>query len=245
MSRAATPDVFVVVPFARPSMASNVMANFIRQSYEKKRLLLVQNGAAAGTVSTNGLVDVVLDSEASPGAARNAAIEWLTLNEPGAYYVAMDDDDIYGADYVAEHATLAQRGTVWCKKNMWALLDSGLYHFNQGPGFGGEVTGNLMGATFGGWVSDVSMARFDPDLSCCEEIQFGEGLRAAGVRVRCSSGRHFCYIRTNPIDHQWQASERKFHRYIGPSVRVDAAPLEVIDTVPYGPSAREGGPRWS
>jgi hypothetical protein len=222
-------DLWVVVAASRPDKAENVLGNYLRQGILSARLLIVENGDAVGLYEGLRSVDARIQSEAHHSLAKNAGLAWLRENHPGAYYVAMDDDDYYGTGYLAEHARKAERGVVRGKRNGWVQFDSGLHYFFR-PGEEDDEAVSLSGGTIGGYVDEIP----DFPVQVAEEHGFCEEARARGLSVRYLSTKHYCYSREgDPKSHAWMAREEKVHRMLGSkSVKVDGHWVEWVDTVP-------------
>ncbi len=92
--------IAVIVPFSRPTMAENVIANIKRQRLpEPAILIVVENGSGVGGFDKYRLHGAVVQSEQGCTHARTAGLqkarelgcEWFTL---------WDDDDWYGPGFV-------------------------------------------------------------------------------------------------------------------------------------------------
>lgn len=99
------PLVSVVAPTCRPENVSTVIENFDRQNYTHKELVIVINGepsvAKRLQMEYSNRSDIVWDSVPSDrftGSALNRA----NLKASAELAVKMDDDDIYGANHLAD-----------------------------------------------------------------------------------------------------------------------------------------------
>lgn len=220
------PDIWVVVPLSRPGQARHVAGCFEMQTYQRKRLCVVENGSAVGAFKRLGLrADLVLSSEPHHSVAKNTGIRAVSDAFPDAYYVGMDDDDYYSKHYLDEHAALAQRGQVAGKWNGLVAFDSGLVYFPRGA----EPT-RFIGGTIGCFASEA------PEFfeTVAEEGEFCAGFE----RSQLLSHRHFVYNRCgDPMNHAWKASEKKMWRRLGgKGVRLSGHWSDWIDAdVPAGP----------
>lgn len=104
-------SVVVVVPLSRPSMVPNVLENFERQTFQAKRLLIVENGRALGHWQGPGEV-LRAPGVASAGAAKNVALAHLraSLPESRNFVSIFDDDDYYGPRYLEEQVQVLSQG---------------------------------------------------------------------------------------------------------------------------------------
>jgi len=97
--------IAVIVPFARPQMAENVLDNFMRQHLpldgdkpEPIALIVVENGPAVGTVPPSTGIHVV-QSQHGRAHARTAGLN--KARELGCeWYAFWDDDDWYDNGYL-------------------------------------------------------------------------------------------------------------------------------------------------
>lgn len=185
----------VVIPCARPSMLAEVRANLERQTHYERLPILVLNGAAADCIpEVSGAV--VLRSEAHPAAARNSALDWLEEHGGGAW-VTMDDDDWYGAAYLAEFAEAFERGVQFVGKSRgtMALSDGTIVRNARGEWF----TGGAMGST------DCSL-RF-PNLRLGEDHELHRLALERGLRVERLSERHYLYRRDRQGPRAWETDD--------------------------------------
>lgn len=205
------PRIWVVVPFSRPENKTNVLDNFARQSYENKKLVIVENGAGISTFSDDNEYDHILLSPAHQSHAKNRAIEFLQEEHPDDYWACMDDDDYYGREYLEEHAREAEHGVILGKKNAWIQFDSGLVYFGNSWNEG-EASTSFVGGTMGSYLADAQ----EFPIRCAEEHGFCEAARNKGLTTRLLSPFHFCYNRTgSPSNHAYQAREEKVWRHSG------------------------------
>jgi glycosyltransferase involved in cell wall biosynthesis len=104
-----TPKVSVITPSCRPEKIDNVVANFLRQTYEPLELLLVINCSLSeierktieSRLARSGIRGYrlfFLDGERFTGDAMNIGV-W---NAEGRYCAKFDDDDSYGPNYVRD-----------------------------------------------------------------------------------------------------------------------------------------------
>lgn len=215
-------------------MVERVKRNFDCQLYGNKRLCIVENGRAIGAYAASG-ADKILQSDPHQSAAKNTGIASLRKSHPDAYYVAMDDDDYYGPEYLLEHVEHAQRGRVNGKLSAWVKFDDGLVYFGNNWIPGTEVE-TLIGATIGCYLSD---AQEFPDVPAAEENAFCKRAREAGCEVVTLGPRNFCSSREGGApSHTWRAEPRNVWRHSGWSgVRVDGDVRKAIaGEPPSGPA---------
>jgi hypothetical protein len=220
---------WIVVPFSRPHLQRRVIANIKRQR-AKASVLIIEHKCS---VDWPQGFSVISSKGSSVGEVKNDGLRWLRDNIRHPYVIAMDDDDFYGDGYVSEHLELARPGVAWCKKGMWAQLDSGLTFFPGIYGFKQEVNENPNGATLGFFLRDVG--GYDENVPAAEELGILKSLQEKGGHLLNSSPRHFCCVRIKPEEHTWKASEEKFRRYMGVGVNMAPKALGLIRSVVYGP----------
>lgn len=216
-----SPEIWVVVPFSRPEMRRQVLDNFYRQTYDNKRLCIIENGNGISTFTDDRDYDQILLSPRHQSHARNTAIKWLKKNHPLAYWVSMDDDDYYGPGYLTEHAEKAEYGRVSGKKASWVKFDSGLVYFGHHWSEDTEAP-SLMGGTIGCYVSESPLF---PIKVAGEEFEFCEDARRSGMSILTTSQNHYCYDREgDPHGHAYKADENKMWRVSGwTGVRVNGS----------------------
>lgn len=109
-------------------MIGTVLANYARQVYPYKRLIIVANGKARNLHID---CDVLLSSDNNPSCAKNEALYWLKRNG-GGYFSIFDDDDYYGPEYLSEVAHYKDKATIIGKNIHYFYCSDGLYLANKG-----------------------------------------------------------------------------------------------------------------
>jgi hypothetical protein len=233
----AVEDVWVVVPLSRPEMLPRVRENLSRQRF-RARVCVVENGAAVGVCEAQGFVpDALLSSETHQSAARNEALFFLREKHPDAYWVSMDDDDYYGAEYVAEHAGLAKRGRMVGKSTHWVLFEGRFLALFRPWSSSGGGRHHCNGATIGAFVSE------SPEFSMRdvgEDGIFTSTFRARGGKIWMSSPYHTAYCRRGDgrKEHTFMCADKDLIRVMGPRCLV--FPQDRLDLV-NGENSIEGG----
>jgi len=219
-------SAWIVVPFSRPTRFGNVFANAWRQTFPCK-LVIVANGDGRRSVTSDA--DLLLTSDASPGAAKNEAIAAIR-KRGGGFFVVMDDDDWYGAGYVAELARHAHRANVVGKRRHLVQLSDGVHLFDE-PG-ANRPTDWVTGGCTAGWAEDAAEFQHVP---CGEDAEWCRTMIAKGATMWATSVWNFVYERRGS-GHAWEASDTTVRRAFGESVRFDQLPTPAF--VP-APSDRE------
>ena len=120
--------IVIVVPFSRPENAANVLANFARQTYPAKTLLIVENGRGLNAWRGPGTV-LKAPQANTAGKAKNVALKYLRDN--GVRWACiMDDDDYYSPGYLAEQAPFMSRYAIVGKNQHFILDDDGFWLVN-------------------------------------------------------------------------------------------------------------------
>jgi len=229
-----------MVPSHRPGMTGNVLANFRRQTYKNKRLLVVENGDALGVYEREWPfpeVRIIKSQATSASGARNAGLNWLRLFHPGAFVVTMDDDDYYGPEYLSEHALHARPWRINGKRWGWVSFDSGVVYFGNGwtPG---PARGLLLGGTMG--FFEHPELRFDESVLCGEDSVFCREANSLGMSTNLLTAQHYCLSREgSPDAHTHKAKDSKIWRYAGfAGIRVGGGKALCSGPPPQGPTGR-------
>lgn len=154
--------VYCMTPWHRPNDLSNLIANFNRQKYDNKYLILCANGDCFSLDSPPDLPEnsVRFSSDAGVGNARNACLNMIRkLARTGDVVAHMDADDHYGPEYLIEAMRTYESGKL-----------SGRTEVEINTSTLGSFRGTLMfhGATF---VYDRLDLNFLP-IECGEDHEF-------------------------------------------------------------------------
>lgn len=202
-----------MVPLSRPEMLPRVRDNLACQRV-RPRVCVVENGRAVGACLAAGFQpDALLSSEPHQSVARNTALEHLQTKVPDSYWVAMDDDDLYGPEYVAEHVGLAKHGTLVGKTTHWVLFEERFLAVFRPWECNGSAR-HLNGATLGAFVRESPPF---PIMGCGEDGAFASAFRARGGKTYHSSSYHTAYCRRGDGrgDHTFQAETLDFIKVMG------------------------------
>jgi glycosyltransferase involved in cell wall biosynthesis len=121
--------VNVVVPFSRPENIPAVVANFQRQTYPHKSLIVVENGAGLGKWPAGlGLV-IRAPLSKSAGSAKNAAMNHLRQSGQ-RWMCVMDDDDYYSPGYLSEQVVHMPRYAIVGKNQHFLVDKNGFWLLN-------------------------------------------------------------------------------------------------------------------
>jgi len=180
-------SVVVVVPLGRPVMLGNVLENFNRQRFDRRSLVIVENGPAVGACKAAGFApDAVLTSAPSPGQARNTGIEWVRKHG-GGFFACFDDDDYYGPEYLIEAVKHSELAEVIGKSRVYVETMAGTLRLFEQTGEN-RLTTYAAGPTLSGWSESAvpfSAAR------CAEDCQWCENMSRSGARLYATSRFNF------------------------------------------------------
>jgi hypothetical protein len=203
--------IWVVVPFSRPGHLARVLGNFARQRFIGKRLIIVENGGALGSVP-QPTPCLVLHSPEHVSHAKNAALDFIK-KQGGGFFTTMDDDDWYGPGYLDEVAGHARSYDALGKQRHFVSLGDDI----QDPAPQLLLTGRLQanldpapwftGGTISGWAETALPYRAVP----AEDIDWCDRMRAQGARLRGLSIYHYLYRRSYAgAKHTWEQTRGRF-----------------------------------
>lgn len=208
---AETDHVWVIVPFSRPENLEHVLANFRRQKFPFKKLVIVMNGRARDwhAVTTQVRLDsaVVLTSDAHQSAAKNTALSEIR-KRGGGFTVTMDDDDWYGPQYLTEACGYAKTYDVIGKSRHFLSVDGNLWLCGREQA--NREVGWLTGGTIACWAEtapEYPMDREGEDATFCS-VAARHGMRIFGTDLY-----HYLYRRESKQDHAWRISHEKLREY--------------------------------
>ncbi len=203
--------IWVVVPFSRPEHLQRVLANFERQSFPGKRLIIVENGPALGSVPRDTLC-FTLQSAPHTSHAKNEALSFIKQHG-GGFFATMDDDDWYGPGYLDEVAGYARSYDALGKQRHFVSLGDDIRSPPPQLILSNRLQADLdpapwfTGGTVSGWAEAALPYRAVPaeDLDWCARMQ------AQGKRLRGLSAYHYLYRRSYAGSrHTWPQPRERF-----------------------------------
>jgi glycosyltransferase involved in cell wall biosynthesis len=140
--------IYLVCPFSRPRMARRVWENFSCQTHPCE-LVVVENGPAVSFFKNCALPGVTVLHSAPSGIAeaRNTGLHYV--QEQDGDYLALDDDDWYGPDYVAEWARNRHKADVVSKFPHYAKMTDGQFYLYHPEKADQLSTEEILGSTIG------------------------------------------------------------------------------------------------
>ena len=199
--------IYAICPFSRPSFLKNVIRNFRRQTYQEKKLIVVENGDAVGACTAVGFEpDVLLRSEPHQSHAKNAALRWIRQNG-GGWFSTFDDDDYYGPNYLQEVEDSRVFGDIVVKHDHFVLgIDNRLRLFEQGCRNQEHREGH--GATISARADEC------PDFLDTgvigEDHRWISEYRDSGAKLWVSSPHHYAVVRHS--NNTWKIQDDSYQR---------------------------------
>lgn len=205
----------MIVPFSRPEHWQRVAQNFERQRFPGKKLIVVVNGPAHGSLASVRAAGVTfLSSGPHQSLAKNTALAFIR-EQGGGFFATMDDDDWYGPSYLDEIAGYAKSYDVLGKQWHFVSLSEGSTDpaepptlICSGDRYASRETGWLTGGTLSGWAE---RALDFPVLSSGEDTRWCELMARRGARIFGLSPYHYLYRRNYAgARHTWLRSRQAF-----------------------------------
>ena len=188
-----------------------MLGNFARQRFPGKRLIIVENGPAIGSVPRPMDCDI-LSSPTHIAHAKNAALDFIK-KQGGGFFATMDDDDWYGPGYLDELAGYARSFDGLGKQRHFVSLGDDLREPAPELFLTNRIHQDLVpaswlsGGTISGWAETALPFRAvqTEDLDWCSRMQ------AQGARLRGLSIYHYLYRRSYAgAAHTWAQSRERF-----------------------------------
>lgn len=198
-------EVWVIVPFSRPSCFENVVSNFTRQTFQNKKLVLVENGDAIGCCKERGFEpDLLLTSERHQAIAKNVGLAALRERK-AEFWTTYDDDDWYNNSYLDELIDCSDKAEMVGKHNifvkttddrLWLLQDSKENSFVDA----------VHGPTISAWVKDT-VVDFPNTGQWGEDLAFINDMQLKGAKLWSSSRWNFIFQRHKNHNHTWHTTD--------------------------------------
>ena len=195
MSLIDTPKVWVIVPLSRPRQLGFVHWQYERLRYQNKGLVIVESKHGRGACEDMGLVpSLLIQSDGSAGQCKNLALDMLEDVGASGYWVTMDDDDFYGADYLDAHLELHRKTgcPITMGKYEYLISQKGLVKFKHS-----SMT--TLGASIGGVLP--AQNRF-----LTRDVGEEAGMLSDRSKVATASLPVAASRLGNPENHTWRAS---------------------------------------
>ncbi len=211
------PGCTVVCVSNRPDRLAHALENFDRQSYGGKHLLFVTNSGAFDIDELDKRIAsiprarwIAADPDLTLGECLNLAIDQLDT----AFVAKMDDDDLYGDDYLADlmtaflysEADIVGKGGYYChvagRDETW--LRGAYREFKYGE--------YVAGGTIVASVEAIDDLRFQA-VPRGTDTRFLKDAAAAGLRIFSADRFNFVQMRgADRTSHTWQIDEEHYLR---------------------------------
>ncbi len=198
-------EAWVIVPFSRPQYLDNVIANFTRQTFQNKKLIIIENGKAIGTCKERNFEpDVLLTSGPHQSLAKNEGIDYIRKHG-GGWFFTNDDDDFYHGGYVEEQVSASDKAEIVGKADFFVKMANGNLRLFTGIG-SNEYVNFIHGPTICTWTE--LDCEFPMVEKIGEDCQMVERLIGQGARVWATSKYNFMYTRSSDPNHNtWEISD--------------------------------------
>lgn len=203
-----TPLVSLVLVTMRPLLLPVIRSMLDRQTYRRFEVVVALHGHKVGDLppeqrqALEGARAVLdLPPERSLGHCLNAAI----AEASGEFVAKIDDDDLYGQDYVAEmmQHLVAGDGDVVGKAEAFFYFEATGAILLRKPGLSRKRVNFVQGATLA-FPRALAQACPFQDVTNMEDTLFLQDCGARGLSVYSSSRRNFMVLRRGTIEtHTW------------------------------------------
>lgn len=221
-----TPGVSVITCTHRPHSMEQVLANYLRQTYGRRELIIVLNGEGMDLGEWQARVAAYpdirvfqLDAHLTLGDCLNFAVDQARYD----YLARFDDDDYYAPHYLAAsmsafsqtHAGVVGKCSIYVyfeSRNLLAIaIPDGDNRYSQG----------VAGATMVVRKSVFDRVRF-PSRNQGEDNGFMEECVRQGIPIYSTDRFNYVYIRRSDREsHTWQVEEEEYLRYCQPVMYTD------------------------
>jgi len=225
---AETDFVWVIVPFSRPENLPRVLANFARQKFPFKKLVLVANGSAKrlsdGAAPLASWDKLLLTSDAHQSDAKNIALHEIR-KRGGGFTVVMDDDDWYGPQFLTEVVGYARTFDVIGKARHFVSVDGGLWLCSREQR--GHKQSWLTGGTIACWAENSPDY---PRVSYGEDAEFCTRAERHGMRIFGTDVYHYLYRRESASSHAWNISSEdlRLHESAKRALDLGAVDFDIV-----------------
>lgn len=206
--------ISVITPTMRKERILALLANFNRQSFTEKELIIVINKDELNIedfpfmTRLNPKIRILKLREDVPlGTCLNEGIQRAQY----PYIAKMDDDDYYGSQYLQEIMTTfeSQPCEVVCKKSIFYYFQGSQELILRLPRIENRVVPRGAGATIAFRKSIFKQVTFSP-LNTGSDTDFFRKCRQAELPIYATSCWHYLCIRAEDHKtHTWQISEEK------------------------------------
>lgn len=186
-----------------PRWLNNILANYERQEYPHRQLIIVENGKGIG--ATKGIClpsgTIVLTSESGPSQPMNVALKFLKERKRYKdWFCKCDSDDYYGPQYLKQISKASKQGDYIGRKSLYIkttdnhlwYAESNSAHTFHGPTIAARVGSSVQFPLVNGWGEDAEW--------CMKMYNSGKSpvtIPAEGM----------CYQRWHGYNHTWPCTD--------------------------------------
>lgn len=184
---------------------NNIIANYNRQTYPYRKLIIVENGKGIGATKNVQLPKgtVVLTSDTGPAQPMNAGLEYLKKNKKyNDWFCKCDSDDYYGPQYLLQIKNNIKPGIDYLGRKslyikttddqLWYAESQDSDYIFHGPTLAARVGKSLLFPLVQGWGEDGEW---------CKQMY------AKGRKCITLPAEGFCYQRWNNVTHTWPCTD--------------------------------------
>jgi len=218
---------WVIVPCSRPQNLERVLANFTRQKFPFKKLVVVLNGEARSLTPMQQLrLDnhqaLVLTSDHHQSAAKNTAL-YEIKKRGGGFTVVMDDDDWYGPQYLTEAVGYARTYDIIGKRRHFVHVLGDLWLCTRELRL--QEGGWLTGGTIACWAENCPDYSVKHDFG--EDAAFCQAAVARGMTIFSTDVYQYLYYRGWSQAHTWKMSPQQLRHYESARSALDLGPCDL------------------
>lgn len=212
--------ISVILATNRPQSFDNIFANYERQLWKEKELIIILNDDTMDLktwekkANSYGNVSVFQLPEETPlGDCLNFGVDKAKYT----YIAKMDDDDYYGPGYLTEAITTLKQynADVVGKRTCFMYLIHEKELRLRFPGREGREVDILQGATIFTTKKMLQLIPFGKkNLGEC--LHFLKRCKKKGFKIYSSSCYNFAILRNHPQSHTWRPSSK----YLGKTSRL-------------------------
>ena len=228
------PRIWCIVPFSRPQYLPDIFKRFSAQTYQNKKLIIVENGNGLGACKHYNLYpDVLLSSDPHQAWAKNEGLLYLKrIGADNDYWTTWDDDDYYSSLALQELADNVHKGDVIGKsKSFVKLTDNNLYLIDLPPENAlllnnVDLMGNPRFVVHGPTITaKVGTSLLFEYHEFTEDLIFTKQMLEQGADIYVTSKYNWCYMRNAGAKHAWKISDDEF-KFANSGTLIDFGPID-------------------
>lgn len=205
------PSASCIVSTNRPQQLEHVFAQFARQTYAEKQLVVVAHGfewdSSMKTLARKNLLDDVIFLTAPSALALGSCLNLAVEASDGEVLSKMDDDDLYGAHYLEDllHARMFSKADVVGKGAHYMSLQGPQILLRRFKDSEHRFVSHVMGPTITAGRDVFSQTRFG-ELTRGEDTDFLKRAVTSGASIYAADRFNFVQVRSGHR-HTWKLSD--------------------------------------